>query len=345
MIMSPKIALITTTIYVPKVLKLYRSFGADIAFYIAGDKKTPHDEVRAFLKDVPNAFYYSPEQQEAAGYESSPIIGWNKIMRRNFALLEAIKSGADIIVTIDDDNLPADPNYFEDFRKLFAASFSGLGVTSKIGWYDIGHTATPKIYHRGFPYPKRHIDLGVGMQSITDGKIGLAAGLWYGDPDIDAMQRITNAPMVYEFNSLINYGVFVPPGTWTVFNSQNTAFLRKFAPLMMVLCGVGRYDDIWAAYITQRIMQAHGYGVHFGKPFVWQERNLQNLWTNLKDEMLGMEKTTQFVTDLEAIDIGDGTPVQQLRKIYYGLAGKDYLPGVVCELGHAWCNDIEKILR
>ena len=34
------------------------------------------------------------------------MIGWKCIQRRNFALIQAYKYGADVIATIDDDNIP-----------------------------------------------------------------------------------------------------------------------------------------------------------------------------------------------------------------------------------------------
>ncbi|GAI53134.1 unnamed protein product, partial [marine sediment metagenome] len=106
-----KLALITTTIGVPHVLSLYRELDKEAMFFIAGDRKTPHDEVRSLVSTLGNAVYYSDTDQEKLGYRSSELIGWNRIMRRNIALLEAIKYGADIIVTIDDDNIPLDRSY------------------------------------------------------------------------------------------------------------------------------------------------------------------------------------------------------------------------------------------
>ena len=49
-----KIALITTTIYVPRVLSLYRELGPDVAFFIAGDRKTPHKEVKKHASQLGN---------------------------------------------------------------------------------------------------------------------------------------------------------------------------------------------------------------------------------------------------------------------------------------------------
>ncbi len=91
-------------------------------------------------------------------------------------------------------------------------------------------------------------------------------------------------------------------------------------------------------------MREHDYHVHFGKPYVWQERNVQNLTKNLKDEVLGVEFTSRLIGDINDIDVGSGHIVDQLRRLYAGLANKDYLPPVVQELGQAWCDDISYIL-
>ena len=87
-----KICLITTTIYVPEVLKLYRRLGPDVQIIIAGDRKTPHESTCALVQSLGNAIYMSDADQTRLGTSVSELIGWNKIMRRNLALLQAIKS-------------------------------------------------------------------------------------------------------------------------------------------------------------------------------------------------------------------------------------------------------------
>ena len=82
----------------------------------------------------------------------------------------------------------------------------------------------------------------------------------------------------------------------------------------------------------------------FRSPFVWQDRNPQNLWTNLKDEIFGMENTPKFCRDLLAAPIGTGAPVEKLARLYEHLAKLGYLPPVMLEAGRAWCADVEKLL-
>ena len=339
-----KIALVTTTIYVPRVLELYRAIGPDVRIIVAGDRKTPHAEARVFVSALGNAIYYSDADQEKLGYRCSAIIGWNKIMRRNIALLEAIKEGADIIVSIDDDNIPVDGNYFSDIARILSAPYSGIVAKADASWFNVGAFFDPPFYHRGFPYDRRHVDLGLHLETRIGASIGLAAGLWMGDPDVDAMERITNRPTALHPSEMLRSGIALAPGCWSPFNTQNTAFIRALAPLMMVHVGVGRYDDIWASYMFQRIAMETGQLVHFGRPFVWQERNAQNLWANLKDEIFGMEHTPRFCRDLLAAPLGSGTALEKLARLYEHLAKLAYLPPVMLEAGRAWCEDVEKLL-
>ncbi len=339
-----KTALITTTINVPRVLELYRSIDPDVMFFVTGDRKTPHNETRAFIEKLGNAVYYSTTDQEKLGYKCSEIIGWNKIMRRNIALLEAIKHNADIIISIDDDNIPLDHNYFADFNNILTSPHNSLMVNSDLHWFNSGEFLVPRVYHRGFPYDYRYKDLNIHLSSVCDARVGVAAGISLGAPDIDAMERITNRPTVHQLSEVLRTGLVVDNVCFTPFDSQNTAYVAELAPLMMVLVGVGRYDDIWASYIAERVMMETDYHVHFGKPFVWQERNPQNQWRNLKDEIFGMEFTTRFCEDLLAANLGEGTVIEKLRHLYERLRGLDYLPPVVCELGKAWCDDIESVM-
>src|SRR5262245_51633099 len=44
---SPRLALVTTTIRIPEVLRLYRALAPEIAIFIVGDRRSPHAQIRA----------------------------------------------------------------------------------------------------------------------------------------------------------------------------------------------------------------------------------------------------------------------------------------------------------
>ena len=67
------------------------------------------------------------------------------------------------------------------------------------------------------------------------------------------------------------------------FNSQNTFLSREVLPYYAVLPHVGRMDDIWGAYIVQHYFPD---SVIYNKATVYQDRNLQDLITNLENEII-----------------------------------------------------------
>ncbi len=133
-------------------------------------------------------------------------------------------------------------------------------------------------------------------------------------------------------------------GVWAPFNSQNTGYSLEYAPLMAVLPYVGRYDDIWASFIAQRIMWEHNRHVFYGPPFTWQERNEQSWQRNLEDETYGMRHTQRFCRDLEWAVLGNGSPVEMLARLWEQMQEWPYLPDELKAFGLAWCRDLEKVL-
>lgn len=336
-----KTALITTTVNVPQVLSLYRAYGPNARFFVALDQKTPEEAVNFCQYDVPNTHVLFIQDQQK--WKCSELIGWNCIQRRNIALLEALKWGADIIVSIDDDNIPMNPDYFWHFEKRLDGrdSFNGLQAYSKSGWFDVGQLLQPSASHRGFPHDKIAVP---AFMSVTGAKVGVVAGSCLGDPDISAATRIVNHPTVHGVSEVLRSGVITNPNdTWTVFNSQNTAFIRELAPAMFMLPAFGRSDDIYASLICQHVMRQKGLHVHFGPPFVWQQRNQHDLIKDLKAEILGMEHVVHLAGILDSMPTFavDEMPA---RQIWRHLANVEWVPKQTVVAALAFCNDVEKVL-
>lgn len=335
-----RFCVITTTINVPAILATYARLASSVEIVVTGDERTPHDEVRAALAGLDAVTYLDPDDQRSLGYRCSEIIGWNTIQRRNIALLEAIRRRPDVIVTIDDDNYPADSTYFEHFRRVLDGPVDGLAGETHHGWFDVGQTFDPPFHHRGFPCDLRDQVPELRLEPVIDAEVGVAAGLWLGDPDVDAATRLVNRPMVKSISSVAESGILVRPSTWTVFNSQNTAFRTELAPLMMVWPATGRYDDIWASYAAQRVMREDDWHVHFGPPLVWQQRNPQGVVDNLAAEVLGMQRTPRLIEALDKMHLAGSSPLERLRSLFDQLAPLDLVPARAIEAGQAWCDDV-----
>ena len=337
-----KTALITTTINVPRVLELYRKLDSEVRFFVALDQKTPEEAVNFLRYDLSNTHcVFIQEQQQ---YEHSELIGWNTVARRNIALLEALKWGAELIVTIDDDNIPLRQEYFWDFQKLLDNQWAWHGL--QIGDYllDPGQLSFPtdgidSVVQRGFP--QSSLTSIRPVEPITNAKIGVAQGVILGDPDTSAVDRISRHPQVHQVSELLRAGVVVSQKAYTVFNTQNTAFLRELAPAMFCNPHFGRYDDIYASLITQRIMKERDLYVHLGQPFVWQERNDHDLLKDLAAEQWGAEHIIELINYLRRAPLPDASVTDQCRVLTEGCA---IFSDEMKACARAWYNDVEKVL-
>ncbi len=349
-----RIAVATTTINVPSVLKLYAEYGQartvfeDVGFFVAGDLKTSEAECADLVNQCgANAHYLSVEKQKSLGYKCSELISWNTISRRNIALLEALKWGADIIVLLDDDNLPIDNLYFNHFREILSTSFNGLRTTALQGWFDVGQLLyddfdNSSCPHRGFPHTKHSPPI---FSPITNAKVGVAAGICLGDPDISAVQRIARGPISHHASKLLDAGIVVDPWkTRTVFNSQNTAFIRELAPCFLMLPQFQRYDDIFASIVAQQVMAARKLHVHFGPPFAYQQRNEHDLVKDLEAELWGMKHILSF-SEQVASALNGSSISGHVRNIYDRLHSNwDGCPKYVGQLADAWLEDIAGVM-
>lgn len=330
-----KIALATTTIHIPHALKLMREIGPDVRFFVAVDKKTPDDI--ASIVDANTKLLSEVIQND---WKCSEAIGWNTLARRNIVFLEALKWGADVIYSWDNDNIPTSPYHFAPFDGPW--EFSGIKVTGTDGWFDPGQLLIPPTRHRGFPYDK---PVSKTAYPVTGAKVGVAAGLVIGDPDCDAVTRMEHRPDIGSVHILGSTGVVVDPHTWTVFNSQNTAVIRELIPSWFMMPGVGRHDDIYASLIVQRVARERGYHTHFGPPFTYQQRNEHNLVTDLRKEIDGMENVQKIARVLDMIELDGESVIGDTQIIYATLHGDSLIPDKAHAAAQTWLLDCEEAMK
>ena len=310
-----KTAIITTTINVPTLLADYaknvKKYKHDAFFVVIGDKKTPK-ATKPYCKKIAKQFKVTIEYLDIPDQlkylrkfpELNKHLVYNSIQRRNIGILLAYEMGAEKIITIDDDNFFIS----KDFIKLHALGKRNLEtISSSTGWLNVCDQLKEKhnrrFYHRGFAQEYRFLD--EKTKSIKKNiNVVVNAGFWLNDPDIDALTRLyfpNNDITVTAYKKKNDFAV--AKKTWTPFNSQNTALARDIIPAYFLSPLVGRYDDIWGAYVVKRISDYLGDYIAFGQPLVNQERNIHNYWKDLAKEDLGMQLTTDFVNLLKKIKL------------------------------------------
>ena len=273
--------IVTTTIQPPtRATKLFAKM-EDWTLVVVGDTKTPHH-----LYEQLDCVYLHPEQQERDYKELSDAIGWRKIQRRNIGFVYAYQNGADIVATVDDDNIPYE-NWGKDLHvgKKVERDFY---ETDNLVFDPLSVTNNSNLWHRGYPIeciPTKNDLTYLGKRST---EVMVQANLWDGDPDIDATQRLTKRPCV-KFDQVEPYSTY----NYTVFNSQNTFIHRDVLKHYMVFPFLGRMDDIWRAYYLQKFMDSSQ--IVFDKATVYQERNEQDLIRNLENELDGYRYTQDYV--------------------------------------------------
>ena len=284
------LAIVSTTIHDESGYLPFDRLAADgpfdrVDFVISGDRKSAPFSVKPFRCPVE---YLDVSAQ--GRYQCSEAIGWNKIMRRNTALLRAIEVNPDFILTIDDDNHPAS-DYFVRWHQVLTRPATRVLVPSDSAtgptWHNYLATsdAAIPIYARGFPIVFRSPSESVRelRREIAPEKIGVFQGISVGDPDIDAMTRIVYQNKIEHVRDT-NYCL---QDVWSPYNTQNTVFARTVFPLAFVWPYCGRYDDIYSSFVWQRFLFNSRMYIHVGDAVNRQDRGVRNILRDFENEVEG----------------------------------------------------------
>ena len=259
-------------------------------FVVVGDTKTPHSSYYDLHEQYSNFIYLHPDDQEVLYPKLSETIGWRSIQRRNIGLIYAYDQGAEIIATVDDDNIPYN-NWGDD---VVVGQYKEIDIYyhETYNVFDpLSPTSYNNLWHRGYPIELVPNKNNIKYKGKDSREILIQADFWDGDPDIDALCRLSKMP-------ICKFENFEPFGSDNIspFNSQNTFLHRSVIPYYAVLPHVGRMDDIWVAYIVQKYFPG---SVVYNKATVYQDRNEQDLVTNLENEIIGYRNTLKLINDLD----------------------------------------------
>lgn len=303
----------------------YAAWAKQGTLIVAGDTNSP-PELREYVEQLGGI--YLPTDFVFPGSEFVPF---KCVQRRNAAIWYAVTHDYDAVLTVDDDNLPA--------QDYFVSALTGeLGhrprslLASNSLYLNLGDLCIPPFRQRGCPYGARGQKPRI-TTTVAPPEVVVAQAMVIGDPDCDAVERMVNKPNV---TAVIARGV-VQPGIFAAFNSQATAWRQDWAPAMAVLPHVGRYDDIFASFIFARLARTYNVALYAGDPVVVQERNEHNLVKDLAAEHFGMSVVFEFCEALSAAHISDRMPVWQA----YGeliVAVQHILPLNTVHFATKWAN-------
>ena len=338
-----KVALVNTTINVPKCLETYLENAARhghnkrLSLIVAGDNKTPV-ETGAFLVEIGKKFGVTvkyldvPAQKEMLRRWPALdiVVRYNCIQRRNVGYLQAALDGADVIVAIDDDNFISTDDDYVRLHSVVGKEVQAPVVSHESGWWNVCSRLQcdpPRhFYHRGYPKSKQDFRSGEPMVTKKKVLVVVNAGLWLKNPDVDATANIEEPINVVAMREIGgDKSCALAAGTWCPFNSQNTAFDAKLLPAMYLVVmldwlrgyRIGRLDDIWMSYFVRAIGDRLGEHVLYGPPVVTQDRNAHNFTCDLSEELGGYIVTERLTKYLRSFKSAENTWSGAYRDLIY----------------------------
>lgn len=288
-------AIVVTTINSPTPALRELAAGAPrlgARLIVVGDEKSPADF------DLPGAHYLDIAAQRASGFELARIAPTRHYARKNVGYLAAIRAGASILVETDDDNYPM-PQFWEP-RRLEQTG----GLVAHDGWVNVyGYFTDSSVWPRGLPLDVVKVAPPPERANIAAGPCPIQQGLADGDPDVDAIFRLTRAlPLTFERRPPV-----VLKGAWCPFNSQNTTWWPQAFPLLYLpsYCSF-RMTDIWRSFVALRIAAANGWSLSFHAATVYQDRNAHDLMRDFADEIPGYLHNRAIREQLNGLKLVEG---------------------------------------
>ncbi|MBA2433233.1 MAG: DUF288 domain-containing protein [Chthoniobacterales bacterium] len=296
---------------------------------VAGDRKTPADWAHE------NVRFLSATAQEERGFKLTTVLPWNHYCRKLTGYLEAIRLGAEQIVDTDDDNIPKENWSFPSSEGEFETTAADRGFINVYrAFTDMA------IWPRGFPLERIQLpeaQPAAGQQERV--KVGVWQGLADGDPDVDAIYRLTNNEPCH-FNE--REPLVLGRGTWCPFNSQNTLFVRELFPLLYLPAFVTfRFTDILRGLIAQPIMWAAGYHLGFTSATVVQERNPHDYLKDFESEIPCYLLAQKVADTVSAVVRTSASVTDNLSNSYEALHAAGVVQDEELRGLSAWLEDLQ----
>jgi hypothetical protein len=339
--------LVVTTINPPTdALQNSVSLGleVDCQTIIVGDNKTPENFY------LSGAEFLGIGEQSRLGFRIADSLPTATYSRKMIGYLHSLASGADLIYETDDDN----KLYREFFDETLISTVAR--IAAKSGFINHYEFFTPeKIWPRGLPLDEIAASSKQQEPSTRDGlngdmykgRFGLVQGIADGNPDVDAVFRLSRADFDYigfRFDSAEPLAVLGSSNSWLPLNSQVTIWQREFAALMYlpVTCSF-RMTDIWRGYIAQRVFHEREIAVLLPGPMAFQDRNDHDLMRDFADEVEGYLGYRAFVQVLESVELGGLTLEDQLEKCYRELVVAGFFRQSELQHLEAWIADVQTV--
>jgi len=285
--MNSKNCVVITTINppTPAILKYIAIREVDVI--IVADTKTPDTDYKGL-----NCRFLSLKEQHIIAPAFDKLLPFNHYARKNIGYLYAIKNGYKTIIDTDDDNIPYDnwsARSLNPSLDLNALQYflNGPKIVNIYKLFTNIH-----IWPRGLPLSRVLDKQTLISETLCTSNnyfddISIIQGLADGDPDVDAIYRLTARESLegifFEKKDAyykLSHHQYCPA------NTQNTIWRdqRDFHLLYIPSYVSFRFCDILKMYIAQSFVRRRGRHLAFQGATVFQDRNPHNYFKDYLDE-------------------------------------------------------------
>lgn len=280
----------------------------------------------------------------------------NSDARRNIGYLFALDAGADVVISLDDDNYPV--LSFDTFLDLHCAGgkLDTTEITSQTDWFNylalLDNSREAEIYPRGFPYFARFKE-PMEQTTYKKRKIAINQGLWYGSPDVDAITHLTT-PCVITKKQHVSH-LIMSRNTWAPINTQNTSISKQ-----AMYCyyyferPFGRHGDIIGGYLARKCIDAMNQRVSYGYPMVDHRRNKHDYIKDMIAEHIHIINTEKLLPILRGIKLYSNNYPDLYNELADDLVEtKMWKQGIydeytwvrVADTMHLWVDAVDKVIQ
>jgi hypothetical protein len=296
---------------------------------LVGDRKTPPLDRHPH----PNVTFLSVAGQEQLGSTLYKLCPFDHYSRKNLGYLYAIERGAEVIADADDDNMP-----YPHWGRSMSFQHPETEVVSSARYVNVYRYFTDQfVWPRGYPLSAILEEGPEKASSEPSPRIDVVQGLVDGDPDVDAIYRLTiRKPVDWRQRS----PVVLDRGAYCPINSQNTVWTKDaFAYLYLPTTVTFRFTDILRGYIAQAGVWSRGGRVAFTSPTVFQDRNAHDLNADFLDEVPCYTQVAKLVEILDALEFPE-SPGAGLLATYRALCREGIVASQELETVQAWIEDL-----
>ncbi|MDT9341268.1 DUF288 domain-containing protein [Trichodesmium erythraeum 21-75] len=298
---------------------------------VIGDRKSPS---YWYCEGVE---FISVTQQTSLNFKISQLLPFNHYSRKIVGYLAAIKKGATIIFDTDDDNIPKNKITLPQIDSKSLSIPKDLGFINIYQWYT-----NQMIWPRGLPlrFVKQSTEWMSQVELVPNNycQVKIWQGLADGDPDVDAIYRLTNNTPCYFHN---RGNLVLDSKTITPFNSQATFFTKDSFPLLYLPSTVSfRFTDILRGIVAQPILWYKNWNLGFTNPIVFQERNEHDFMKDFQQEVPMFLQVEETLAVVEKALKPSMSVTEMLLAAYIALRDKGIVESGEIDLLNAWLEDL-----